>query len=73
MLSSKLHDDMYLTNKSWAPILGLSLREVNVLEIRFVFLLNCDFYVSRAEYVRNVKTIMTTEQISRLESALASS
>ena len=42
MVAAKFLDDMYFSNKHWAQIGGLSLKEVNALEMIFLFRLNFD-------------------------------
>jgi len=50
MVASKFLDDEYNSNKHWAQIGGLSLQELNMLEIRMLFHMSFRLQVTRKEY-----------------------
>ena len=50
MTASKFLDDYYVSNKRWAAIGGISLREINQLELEFLYRLSFTLYVKRSEY-----------------------
>jgi hypothetical protein len=50
MLAAKLYDDVYLSNKVWAKIGGISVSEINDLELVFLKALGWSAAVPREEY-----------------------
>jgi len=50
MLAAKLYDDIYLSNKVWAKIGGISVSEINDLELVFLKALGWSAAVPREEY-----------------------
>ena len=50
MLANKFLDDLYFSNKHWAKIGGLSLKEVNRLELTILSLVGWRMHVTRADY-----------------------
>lgn len=50
MVASKFLDDEYHSNKHWALIGGLSLQELNMLELRMLFHMSFHLQVTRKEY-----------------------
>jgi len=50
MLANKFLDDLYFSNKHWAKIGGLSLQEINGLELTILRLLDWRMQVSRENY-----------------------
>lgn len=71
MLASKLHDDVYWNNRTWAMISGIALEELNRLELRLMGILYSDLYVSREEYLSNVWTLpLKPEQVAQIQSDL---
>jgi hypothetical protein len=50
MVASKFLDDEYHSNKHWALIGGLSLQELNTLELRMLFRMSFHLQVTRKEY-----------------------
>ena len=58
MVAAKFLDDMYFSNKHWAQIGGLSLKEVNALEMIFLFRLNFDLQMTRETYEEYVAQLL---------------
>lgn len=58
MVAAKFLDDMYYSNKHWAQIGGLSLKEVNALEMIFLFRLNFDLQMTRETYEKYVAQLL---------------
>lgn len=52
MLSSKYMDDTNVTNEYFSQIGGVTLREINYLEVEFLFLLNFSLHFSRDTFQR---------------------
>lgn len=50
MLAAKFHDDVYYSNNYYAKVGGLSLKEVNALEAKFLKMLDWKLYVTPSEY-----------------------
>lgn len=50
MLANKFLDDLYFSNKHWAKIGGISLQEINGLELTILRLLDWKMHVSRESY-----------------------
>ena len=50
MTATKFLDDLYYSNNQWAKIGGLTLNEVNSLELEFLFLLDFRLHLQREEY-----------------------
>jgi hypothetical protein len=50
MVASKVHDDIYYSNKYWGMIGELSTSEMSSLELQFLSLLSFECFVSREEY-----------------------
>eukprot|EP01059_Diplonema_ambulator_P033700 TRINITY_DN7178_c0_g1_i1.p1 TRINITY_DN7178_c0_g1~~TRINITY_DN7178_c0_g1_i1.p1 ORF type:complete len:397 (+),score=88.38 TRINITY_DN7178_c0_g1_i1:80-1192(+) len=50
LISAKLHDDVYYSNKYYASIGGLGLKETNQIEASFLEQTDWDMYVSEEEY-----------------------
>lgn len=50
MVASKVFDDFYYSNKHWSVIGGISLKEINSLELDFLFLFTFDVGVTPEEY-----------------------
>lgn len=46
MLSTKFYEDVHFSNKSWASISGLSLQELNMIEVQFLEALGYDLNIS---------------------------
>eukprot|EP00961_Rhodomonas_salina_P130357 1754967-Rhodomonas_salina.1 len=62
MSASKVFDDHYLSNKQWADIAGVTLQEMNQLELEFLFRLQFDLCVDRATYNAYVANMLGAEQ-----------
>jgi hypothetical protein len=58
MVAAKFLDDMYYSNKHWAQIGGLSLKDVNSLEMIFLFRLNFDLQMTRETYEEYVAHLL---------------
>lgn len=50
MEAAKYLDDFYYSNKHWAEVGGISTREINALELEFLFRLNFNLSVKRQDY-----------------------
>lgn len=50
MVAAKFVDDFYFSNKYWAKVGGISIDELNGLEIEILFLLNFALHTRRSEY-----------------------
>ena len=50
MLAAKFFDDHYLDNQHYAAVGGVPKAEMNVLELEFLFLLEFNLHVTRADY-----------------------
>ena len=50
MLAAKFFDDHYLDNQHYAAVGGVPKGEMNVLELEFLFLLEFNLHVTRADY-----------------------
>jgi len=50
MLAAKFHDDVYYSNNYYAKVGGLSLKEVNALEAKFLRMLDWKVFVAPEEY-----------------------
>jgi len=50
MIAAKFHDDVYYSNNYYAKVGGLSLKEVNALEAKFLKMLDWRMYVDPQEY-----------------------
>jgi hypothetical protein len=53
MISNKFFEDDYYDNKWWASIGGISLKEINVLEIEYCDLIEYNFYIKSEDYKKN--------------------
>jgi len=50
MVAAKFHDDVYYSNSYYAKVGGLSLKEVNALEAKFLKMLDWHMFVDPQEY-----------------------
>ncbi|EKX41964.1 hypothetical protein GUITHDRAFT_153713 [Guillardia theta CCMP2712] len=57
MTSAKFLDDFYYSNASWAEIGSLKLKELNKLELDFLFLMEFDLHIHRFEYDKFVASL----------------
>jgi len=69
MLGAKFFDDQYFNNKYFGKVGGVSGREMNLLEIEFLFMINFDLFVKIDLYKMYNKRLMTHSETLRLESA----
>ena len=53
MVFTKFYDDEYYDNKMWASIGGISLKEINILEIEYCELIEYNLYIDLNEYKKN--------------------
>jgi hypothetical protein len=60
MVSVKFHDDTYYTNTYYAKGIGVSLRELNVLEAEFLKALKWRLHVSPEEYFHYEQLLATS-------------
>jgi len=59
MLGAKFFDDQYFNNKYFGKVGGVSGREMNLLEIEFLFMINFDLFVETELYKVYDKRLMT--------------
>lgn len=52
VVAAKFIDDLYYTNKFYAALGGISVAEMNNLELEFLFMLNFSLHVSQEKYQR---------------------
>eukprot|EP00961_Rhodomonas_salina_P135656 1825058-Rhodomonas_salina.2 len=57
MTASKYLDDHFSSNRRWADIAGLSLKELNALEVEFLFRLAFELNITREEYDEYVYSV----------------
>lgn len=50
MLSAKFFDDQYFNNQYYGKVGGVNCKEINSLEIEFLFMINFNLYVSTDEF-----------------------
>ena len=50
LMAMKINDNMVVSNKAFAYSAGLSLPELNQLELEFIIAIEFEFFVSREEY-----------------------
>ncbi|KAF9424169.1 hypothetical protein BGZ76_003548 [Entomortierella beljakovae] len=51
MLANKFLDDNTFTNKTWSEVTGISVQEINVMEMEFLNQVQFSLFVSEAEYL----------------------
>ncbi|KAF9971458.1 hypothetical protein BGZ65_010415 [Modicella reniformis] len=51
MLANKFLDDNTFTNKTWSEVTGISVKEINVMEMEFLNQVQFSLFVSEAEYL----------------------
>ncbi|KAJ9465250.1 hypothetical protein DIPPA_33399 [Diplonema papillatum] len=59
VISAKVRDDCYYSNKYYSAVAGIRLSELNYLEIHFLLLLDFDLHVSLSEFCRYIYEIST--------------
>jgi len=64
MLAAKFFDDQYFNNAYFGKVGGVSCKEVNLLEIEFVFMINFNLYVESEMYETYNKRLMCHAQPS---------
>eukprot|EP00298_Acanthocystis_sp_HF-20_P009578 c18389_g1_i3.p1 GENE.c18389_g1_i3~~c18389_g1_i3.p1 ORF type:complete len:147 (+),score=20.65 c18389_g1_i3:80-520(+) len=52
MIAAKFYDDVYYNNSFYARVGGVSVKELNNLEVEFLFMINFSLYISAEEYER---------------------
>jgi hypothetical protein len=67
MLAHKYLDDLYYSNKYWARIGGVTVKEINHLEATVLQLLDWKMHVSREEYLEYLKGLLGCEYLEHLE------
>eukprot|EP00961_Rhodomonas_salina_P035727 480508-Rhodomonas_salina.1 len=65
MVSAKHWEDIYFSNKHWAKIGGVSLAEINLLELEFLKAMNWELYVSFGEYEAFSATILDWQPLQK--------
>lgn len=58
LISTKYLDDIFFSNAHWAKIAGLSVAEMNALEMDVLFMLDWNVHVRPEEYMRYRSSIM---------------
>ncbi|RUP44370.1 cyclin-domain-containing protein [Jimgerdemannia flammicorona] len=59
MLANKYLDDNTYTNKTWAEVSNLSVKELNIMEIEYLAALSYELFVSEQEYLQWLKECET--------------
>lgn len=57
MISQKIYDDIYYSNKSWSIICGLRLDDINRIEVDILKILNFNTFIKHAEMLTIIKSI----------------
>jgi hypothetical protein len=57
LIATKYIDDYYLSNKYYARIAGVPVRELNLLESKFLSYIQYDLYVSDEEFNKYLEMI----------------
>jgi len=52
MLAAKFFDDQYFNNLYYAKVGGVPCKEINTLEVEFLFLINFSLHVTEDQYYR---------------------
>jgi len=65
MLAAKFFDDQYFNNAYFGKVGGVSCKEINLLEIEFVFMINFNLYVETEMYETYNKRLMSHAQPSK--------
>jgi hypothetical protein len=58
MLAAKFFDDQYFNNKYYAKVGGVPCKEINSLEVEFLFLVNFSLHVTEEVYYRYFSELM---------------
>jgi hypothetical protein len=58
MIAAKFFDDVYYSNAYYARVGGVRLKEMNVLEVRFLELLQWRLFVSPQEYLQYMNNVL---------------
>ena len=58
VVSAKLRDDSYYSNKYYSSVAGIRLIELNYLEMQFLLLIDFNLYVEYSEFCRYITEIM---------------
>merc|ERR1719186_2324336 len=64
MLGAKFFDDQYFNNAYFGKVGGVSRKEINLLEIEFLFMINFNLYVETEMYDTYNKRLMSHAQPS---------
>jgi len=65
LVAAKFFDDQYFNNAYFGKIGGVSSKEVNLLEIDFIFMINFDLYVETGMYETYNKRLLGHVQPSK--------
>lgn len=71
MIASKQHDDLHFCNRLWASIIGISLQEVNQLEVHFLSLIKFDLHVTDKDYWNFCGYVLSPTELDRLKTQTA--
>jgi len=63
MVASKVFDDIYYSNRTWAQVGELTVAEVNSLELKFLGCLNFNCFVPREEYDQFVHRLRDVQRL----------
>ena len=61
MLSQKLYDDLYYSNKCWSQICGLTLEDINSIERDILVFLDYKTFIKHEEMISVAKCIKYLE------------
>ena len=64
LIASKFHSDIHLNNSQWAAIGGISVDELNMLELEYLFMLGFSLIVTKEEYQKYEAMFETKAQLS---------
>ena len=67
MEAAKFLDDFYFSNKHWAEVGGITTQEINALELEFLFLLEFDVNIQRAEYNAYVHSLSAPRELHAVD------
>lgn len=59
MSAAKFYDDNFFTNELYARVGGISVMELNTLELEFVFLINFSLSISQKEFQKYYNELFT--------------
>mmetsp|Transcript_1385 Transcript_1385/g.2307 ORF Transcript_1385/g.2307 Transcript_1385/m.2307 type:complete len:262 (+) Transcript_1385:500-1285(+) len=72
MEAAKFLDDFYYSNRHWAEVGGISTKELNSLELEFLFRIGFNLLITREEYDVYVKAILDAQSSKKEEEGMGS-